>query len=398
MLVIPSVNNILACLEIILLCMLNIINYKHDFTYFSKRLQMFVIFQIMRLDSTMNLDQENNNMASEKSSNVIVNYLPQTMTQTEMKTLFSSIGEVESCKLIREKTTAQSLGYGFVNYYSQEDAEKAINTLNGLQLQNKTIKVSYARPSCESIKRANLYICGLSKEMTKEDLEKLFSPYGTIITSRILCDKLACENVHSYVTGVPEVPSISKGVGFVRFDKHSEAAEAMQSLNGTIPPGATQPITVKLANSPVCRMRAVPRMISLDPNISNFPKFSPVQFTSTTSNILASSLIPPHVPSWSIFVYNLAPDVEEIVLWQLFGPFGAVQKVKIIKDPQTDKCKGFGFVSMTNVDEAVYAIQVLNGSMLGDRILQVSFKRPNDPATKFNFHDVIKKSAMIELK
>jgi hypothetical protein len=35
----------------------------------------------------------------------------------------------------------QSLGYGFVNYHRQEDATKAIQTLNGLRLQNKTIKV-----------------------------------------------------------------------------------------------------------------------------------------------------------------------------------------------------------------------------------------------------------------
>ena len=59
----------------------------------------------------------------------------------EIRSLFSSIGEVESCKLIRDKVTGQSLGYGFVNYQRQEDAAKAIQTLNGLRLQNKTIKV-----------------------------------------------------------------------------------------------------------------------------------------------------------------------------------------------------------------------------------------------------------------
>ena len=37
----------------------------------------------------------------------------------------------------------QSLGYGFVNYVRPEDAEKAITTLNGLRLQNKTIKVTF---------------------------------------------------------------------------------------------------------------------------------------------------------------------------------------------------------------------------------------------------------------
>ena len=41
-----------------------------------------------------------------------------------------------------DRKAGQSLGYGFVNYHRAEDAEKAINTLNGLRLQNKTIKVS----------------------------------------------------------------------------------------------------------------------------------------------------------------------------------------------------------------------------------------------------------------
>ncbi|RWS15421.1 ELAV-like protein 2 [Dinothrombium tinctorium] len=78
--------------------------------------------------------------SEDSKTNLIVNYLPQTMTQEEIRSLFSSIGEVESCKLIRDKVTGQSLGYGFVNYVRPEDAEKAINTLNGLRLQNKTIK------------------------------------------------------------------------------------------------------------------------------------------------------------------------------------------------------------------------------------------------------------------
>jgi len=77
---------------------------------------------------------------------------------------------------------------------------------------------------------------------------------------------------------------------------------------------------------------------------------------------------------WCIFVYNLAPDTEDSVLWQLFGPFGAVQSVKVIRDFTTAKCKGFGFVTMTNYEEALMAIQNLNGFTLGNRVLQVSFK------------------------
>ena len=43
-------------------------------------------------------------------TNLIVNYLPQTMTQEEIRSLFSSIGEVESCKLIRDKVTGTGTG------------------------------------------------------------------------------------------------------------------------------------------------------------------------------------------------------------------------------------------------------------------------------------------------
>lgn len=45
--------------------------------------------------------------AEDSKTNLIVNYLPQTMTQEEIRSLFSSIGEVESCKLIRDKVTGE---------------------------------------------------------------------------------------------------------------------------------------------------------------------------------------------------------------------------------------------------------------------------------------------------
>lgn len=312
-------------------------------------------------------------------TNLIVNYLPQTMTQEEIRALFSSIGEVESCKLIRDKPTGQSLGYGFVNYKCVRDAEKAIHTLNGLRLQNKTIKVSLARPSCESIKGANLYISGLPKSLTQLDLEQMFSDCGEIITSRILYDQN---------TG------LSKGVGFIRFDQRIEAERAIQKLNGTVPDGATEPITVKFANSPSSNKNSVLAPLTLAPYLpqtrrllgpihhpSSRFRFSPMDAGSILG---ANTIIPTAATTttgntingagWCLFVYNLAPETEDSTLWQLFGPFGAVQNVKVIRDFQTQKCKGFGFVTMTNYDEALVAIQSLNGFALGNRVLQVSFK------------------------
>lgn len=48
--------------------------------------------------------------------------------------------------------------------------------------------MSLARPSSESIKGANVYVCGLPKSMTQLDLETLFGEMGEIISSRILTD------------------------------------------------------------------------------------------------------------------------------------------------------------------------------------------------------------------
>merc|ERR1719422_808346 len=181
-----------------------------------------------------------NGIAEDSKTNLIVNYLPQGMTQEEIRSLFSSLGDVESCKLIRDKTTGQSLGYGFVNYKDADSAEKAINTLNGLRLQNKTIKVSFARPSSETIKGANLYVSGLPKHMTQPDLERLFASCGNIITSRILCDNISGGSKDG------SVPGLSKGVGFIRFDQRVEAERAITKLNGTIPEGATERAIQKL--------------------------------------------------------------------------------------------------------------------------------------------------------
>ncbi len=146
------------------------------------------------------------------------------MTQDEIKSLFANVGPVDSCKLIKDKLSGnwnsekidlflkyfyyfhfflwnfvegQSLGYAFVNYSKQEDADKAINSLNGMRLQNKTIKVSLARPSSDSIKNANLYVCGLPKEFSQNDLEKMFNQFGVIISSKILTDPKTGENFFS---------------------------------------------------------------------------------------------------------------------------------------------------------------------------------------------------------
>ncbi|XP_052868215.1 sex-lethal homolog isoform X2 [Anopheles cruzii] len=166
-------------------------------------------------------------------TNLIVNYLPQDMTEQEMYSIFANMGPIESCRLMRDlKQTGYSYGFGFVNYLTEDAAQRAIKCLNGYPVRNKRLKVSYARPQSDDIKETNLYITNLPRSITEEQLDIIFGKYGTIVQKNILRDKL---------TGQP------RGVAFVRFNKREEAQEAISALNNVIPQGGTQPLIVRVA-------------------------------------------------------------------------------------------------------------------------------------------------------
>ena len=80
-------------------------------------------------------------------------------------------------------------------------------------------------------KNTNLYVAGLPKSFTNEEVKQLFGRIGKIISCRIL---------HCKQTG------ISRGVAFVRFDTRNEAEIAVKRLNQTQVPGQSETITVKV--------------------------------------------------------------------------------------------------------------------------------------------------------
>jgi ELAV like protein 2/3/4 len=311
--------------------------------------------------SITNVSITNNNI--ESKTNLIVNYLPQSMISEEFKALFQSIGQLESCKLIKDKKTNQNLGYGFVNYVNIDDADRAIQAINGLKIENKIIKVSYARPSCDNIKGANLYISGIPKNWSINELNLYFSSCGKIITSRILVNS----------------NNQSKGIGFVRYDTKNEADSAINKLNGSMPDGYNEKIIVKFANFPAIfnQKYSMSTLASAVSNTSMFQTKIPFHYqinASPSNSCLISPIIQTHNTAWCLFVSNLPSDVEENTLWRLFGPFGAILDVKLVRNQSTQKSKGFGFVKMTSYDDAINAINNLNGLNLGNRFLHVSFK------------------------
>ncbi|NXK17607.1 ELAV3 protein, partial [Arenaria interpres] len=298
----------------------------------------------------------------DSKTNLIVNYLPQSMSQEELRSLFGSLGDIESCKLVRDKVTGTGPGRRDVGRWD-----------------TGTRDVGDGDTGAWDVGHGDVGTQGHGMwEM------------GTWGHRDMGCGRwdMGCGR-----WGHGDMGCVSRGVGFIRFDKRVEAEEAVRGLHGQKPLGAAEPITVKFANSPgqksggallsLCpsarryggALHHPPQRFRLD-NLLNVAygvkRFSPLAIEAVPG--LAGVGLGAPSAGWCIFVYNLAPEADESVLWQLFGPFGAVTNVKVIRDFATNKCKGFGFVTMTNYEEAAMAIASLNGYRLGDRVLQVSFK------------------------
>ena len=72
--------------------------------------------------------------------------LPFSVTEDRLQEIFSAHGSVESSKVISDKFTGQSRGFGFVEMSSGSEAKKAIDSLNGTQLDGRTLTVNEAKP------------------------------------------------------------------------------------------------------------------------------------------------------------------------------------------------------------------------------------------------------------
>ncbi|MFO1519020.1 MAG: RNA-binding protein [bacterium] len=75
-----------------------------------------------------------------------VGSLPYSTTETELRELFEPFGSIESVRIISDKFTGRSKGFGFVEFSDDEAAEKAIQEVNGKELDGRSLVVNEARP------------------------------------------------------------------------------------------------------------------------------------------------------------------------------------------------------------------------------------------------------------
>jgi len=78
--------------------------------------------------------------------NIYVGNLRYNLTEDALKTVFEEFGQVASVKIIRDRFSGESKGFGFVEMASDDDAKKAIAELNGKEIDGRALRVNEARP------------------------------------------------------------------------------------------------------------------------------------------------------------------------------------------------------------------------------------------------------------
>ena len=77
---------------------------------------------------------------------LFVGSLPYSTTSDQLRDIFAKIGQIVEANVVMDKMTGRSRGFGFVEMATEEDAKKAVETLNGTEIDGRKIFVSEARP------------------------------------------------------------------------------------------------------------------------------------------------------------------------------------------------------------------------------------------------------------
>ena len=75
-----------------------------------------------------------------------VGNLPYAVGETELQDLFTQVGPVETVSIVRDQATGRTRGFGFVEMSTEDDAQKAITTLNATDVGGRSLTVNEARP------------------------------------------------------------------------------------------------------------------------------------------------------------------------------------------------------------------------------------------------------------
>uniref|UniRef100_A0A4W5QVW5 RRM domain-containing protein n=1 Tax=Hucho hucho TaxID=62062 RepID=A0A4W5QVW5_9TELE len=125
-------------------------------------------------------------------NSLYVGDLHQNVTEADLNEMFSEAGPIFSVRVCRDRATHRSLGYAYVNFYQQDDSERALLMFSNDMLEGRYLRIMRSDPDRTLRKSGvgNIFIKNLDKKsITNKNLYETFSAFGDIYSSKVVCDE-----------------------------------------------------------------------------------------------------------------------------------------------------------------------------------------------------------------
>ena len=279
--------------------------------------------------------------------NLFIGNLPHSLTSKQLNDYFLPFGPIISCKVATDQND-ESLGYGFVQYENATDAETAYAHMNNSQIQDQVIHVEHYVPKAPNKETmwTNLYIQNIPITWTDEQLYEMLSKTG-VIPSAVVRNN----NIYTNPNGV------STCIGFVNYETHESAVQAIEMYNEyKVLAGQDQEGQDYYVHLKVCRF------------LSSKERAEKLEQEKQKELQLKEA----HWKGRNLYIKHIAMEVTETELRQLFEPFGEIESFHMPINRDGTKL-GIAFVCYKEAKDAVEAMKAMNGLLVHNRPIYVSY-------------------------
>ncbi|WCJ17739.1 Polyadenylate-binding protein 8 [Euphorbia peplus] len=269
------------------------------------------------------------------AGNIFIKNLDKGIDHKALHDTFSAFGNILSCKVATD-SAGQSKGYGFVQFDNEEAAQKAIEKLNGMLLNDKQVHVGpflrkqERETASDKTRFNNVFVKNLAEVTTEEDLSKSFGEFGPITSIVVMRDG----------------DGKSRCFGFVNFENADDAARAVDALNGK-----------KVDDKEWYVGKAQKKSERENELKSRFE-----QSMKEAADKLQGA---------NLYIKNLDDSIGDDQLKELFSACGTITSCKVMRDP-SGISRGSGFVAFSTPEEASRALMEMNGKMVVSKPLYVA--------------------------
>ncbi|XP_051525825.1 polyadenylate-binding protein 1-like [Myxocyprinus asiaticus] len=267
--------------------------------------------------------------------NIFIKNMDESIDNKALYDTFSAFGNILSCKVVCDENGSK--GYGFVHFETQEAANRAIDTMNGMLLNDRKVfvgrfksrKEREAALGAKAMEFTNVYIKNFGEDIDTEKLKSIFSEFGKTLSICVMTDESGC----------------SRGFGFVNFENHGDARRAVNEMNG------------KELNGRVLYVGRAQKRLERQGELKR--KFEQIKQERIQ-----------RYQGVNLYVKNLDDSIDDEKLRKEFAPYGTITSAKVMTDG--GHSRGFGFVCFSSPEEATKAVTEMNGCIVSTKPLYVA--------------------------